>query len=95
MITPAAMHKIANIDVDVKYLQPGKVVAYVSIIFEVYKNGNKFYAIPLANEENKRLTNLPAEFSFRIQNGTIYAVTHGLEEVVESLVERLKGLDWI
>ena len=89
------MHKIANIDVDVKYRRPGNVVAYFSIIFEVYKNGNKFYAIPLANEENKRLTNLPAELSFRIQNGTIYDVAHGSEEVVESLVERLKGLEWI
>ena len=85
------MHKIANVDVNVKYRRPGNVVAYVPVIFEVYQKGNKFDAIPFVSEETKILTNLPTEITFRMQNETIYEVSQRYKEVVESLVERLKA----
>ena len=54
-ITPAAMHKIANVDVDVKYRQPGNVVTYVSIIFEVYKKETSFTPFHLLVKKLKEL----------------------------------------
>jgi hypothetical protein len=95
IIISAAMHKIANVEVDVKYRYPGNVIEYISMTFEVYKNRCKFFAIPLANEENRRLANLPNEFSFRLEGEVIYISARGLEEVVEQIVDKLQSLGLI
>jgi hypothetical protein len=95
IINSAGMHKIANVDVDVKYRHPGNVIAYISVAFEMYRDGINFFAVPVTCEENMRFTNLPQEFSFRFKNEKLSISLPGLEEVVEEIVGKLHPLGLI
>ena len=92
LINTTRLHNIANVDVDVKYRQPGNVVAYISIAFNIYKDGTTFVAMPLAGNLDKRLTNLPNKFSFKLRNGIIYVAETGLTDVVADIVNKLRAL---
>ena len=89
------MQKIASFDINTKYRQPGNVVAYIFIGYEIYKDGSKFFAVPLTNDKNKLLANLPSQFSFRMVNEAIHISAPGLEEVVEEIVDKLNNLGFI
>jgi hypothetical protein len=95
IIISAEMHKIANVIVDVKYRHPGNVVAYVSVAFEIYRDGIDFFAVPVSSEENMRLLNLPKKFSFRFKNEILGISLPGLEEVVEDIVGQLNPVGLI
>ncbi|MCW3081745.1 MAG: hypothetical protein JWR87_3175 [Segetibacter sp.] len=95
IIVTARMNKIASVDIKMKYRQPGNVVAYIFISFEVYKKRSKFFVIPNTNDANKILVNLPNEFSFRLENDSIYISAPRLEEVVEEIVDKLNNLGFI
>ncbi len=95
IVTTARMHKIANVFVDVKYRHPGNVVAYISVEFEIFSNGKRFEAMPFVSEENKRLVNIPTQFSFQFKNERICVCEPGLEEVVEEIVNELANQDII
>lgn len=91
-VVTAEMHKVADLDIKVKYRRPGNVVGYVPVEFEIFKDGEYFKAIPLATIESKRLTNLPAQLLFQLKNRTIYTIDKTgkeKEEVIEDIVNEL------
>jgi hypothetical protein len=95
IVTNARMHKIANVFVDVKYRHPGNVVAYISVEFEIFSDGESFQIMPLVSEENKRIVNMPTQFSFQFKNGRICVCEPRLEVVVEEIVNELANQDII
>jgi hypothetical protein len=95
IVTTARMHKIANIFVDVKYRNPGNVVAHKSVEFEIFNDGESFQATPLVSEENKWLLNMPTQFAFQFINGSICVCKPSLEEIVEEIVNELAKQDII
>ena len=95
IIISAGMHKIANVDVDVKHFRPGNVISYIPIKFEIFREGINFVAVSIASEENLRLTNLPKEFSFRFKNEIMGISLPNLVEIVEEIVDKLQPLGLI
>lgn len=89
------MHQIAPVAVDVKYRLPGNRISYVSITFEIYKDGIDFFVVPVTCEKNMRLTNLPTEFAFRFDNKVFGISLNGLEEIVDEIVGKLQVLGLI
>src|SRR4051812_22868281 len=72
IIIAADMHKIAAFSINVKYRQPGNVVEYLPVEFEIYQDGNYFEAIPLPCSKTRTLTNLRNEYTFQLKNGKTY-----------------------
>jgi len=95
IVTTARMHKIANVFVDVKYRNPGNVVAYISVEFEIFAIGKNFEAMPLVSEENRRLLNIPTQFSIQPRNERICVSEPRLKEVAEEIVNELVNQDII
>ncbi|MEO6914931.1 MAG: hypothetical protein ABI151_04095 [Chitinophagaceae bacterium] len=92
IIVTASMHKIANVSIEVKYRHPGNVVAYIAVEFELYEVKGKYFAVPLVSIETRRILNLPAQFSFHVQNNVILVSGNGLKGVVKELVKKLSQL---
>src|SRR5437764_1273920 len=93
IIIAADMHKIAEFYINVKYRQPGNVVEYLPVEFEVFKDGDYYRAIPLPRFEVKTLTNLPCEYTFQIKNGKPYKCQKGTEEIVDDIVRKIAHMN--
>jgi ABC-type dipeptide/oligopeptide/nickel transport system ATPase component len=93
IIITAGMHKIAEFCINIKYRQPGNVVEYLPVEFEVFIDHGYYRAMPLLNSETELLTNLPKELTFEIRGGKICNCTKGTEEILEEIVAKLDEMD--
>jgi len=89
IVIAAEMHKIAYLNINVKYRQPGNLVEYIPVEFEVFRDGEIYRAIPLQSIETRILTTLPDELTFEITEDKILNHIPGKEEVVEDIVSKL------
>jgi len=89
------MHKVVNTSIDVKYRHAGNVIAYLTVEFEIYRSSTRLFAVPRICVEDRRLLNLPVQFSFRVQEEVVMVSEPGLQEIVKQLVENLKTLELI
>ena len=89
IIIAAEMHKISEFPIDVKYRQPGNVVEYLPVEFEIFQDGNYFKAIPLPGFETWTLTDLRNEYTFQIKNGKTYNCKKGTEEIIDDIVNKM------
>jgi hypothetical protein len=89
VIITADLHKIADLSINVKYRQPGNVVEYLPVEFEVFKDGNFYKAVPLPGVETRTLTNLLNEYVFQINNGKACNCKQGSEEIIDEIVRKM------
>ncbi|WP_018613845.1 hypothetical protein [Segetibacter koreensis] len=90
VVITAAMHKVADLFINVKYRCPGNVIKYVPVKFEVFREGEYFKALPVETAESNRLTNLPKQLLFQIDSGKVYTFDKAdKEDVVEDIANNL------
>jgi hypothetical protein len=63
------LRKITNVKIFIPYKGPGNTVKQNLVEFEVYDSDGLYKAIPLLNEHERRVANLPHELLFRHENG--------------------------
>ena len=87
-----ARNELTSITVLVSYLN-GTEIANQIVPFKVFKENRLYRAIPLINNEERKLTELPEEIYFEFNNHTIIpgkAITDKGLEVLENIVQELK-----
>ena len=62
-------NKIASINISVPYKGPGNIIRHNPVSFEVYTEDDHYKAVPVLNEDQRRIANLPPELGFHYQNG--------------------------
>jgi len=62
-------NKIASVNISVPYKGPGNIIRQNAVSFEVYSEEDHFKAVPLLNESERRIANLPNELHFTYENG--------------------------
>ena len=62
-------NKIASVNISVPYKGPGNIIRQNPVSFEVYTEDDHYRAVPVLNEDERRIANLPPELCFRNQNG--------------------------
>jgi len=84
--------KIASINISVPYKGPGNIIRENPVSFEVYSEENYFKAVPLLNEEGRRIANLPQELLFNYENGRPVSLRgnfdgnfHAIEDIAREL----------
>lgn len=87
--------KIASVDISLSYKGPGNTVRQKPVSFEVYSEEDYFKAVPLLNEDERRIANLPQELRFGCQNGRPFSHRgaldgnfHAIEDIVRELQKR-------
>lgn len=87
-------NEIASITILVPYNKGDETINQI-IPFKVYRDQQRFKAIPLITEEERILTGLPAEILFQFVNYTVIPAAETNEENLESInniVRELKML---
>ncbi len=87
--------QISTVTIEVPMRSAGNVVKNEPVKFEVFKDNALFKAVPLCNDEQKRLATLKDEilFSFRPDKAVaVGGVNDGNQHVVERIGASLKEL---
>ena len=85
--------KITIVQLQVPYKSSGNVIRQKEVSFELFKDEDHFSLVPLLNDEEKRLANLPDELSFIIQNGkavSLRGIKDGNLHVIQDAVLQLQ-----
>ena len=78
------LNEIASITILVPYIK-GKELINQIIPFKVYREQQYFKAIPLITSEEQKITGLPAEILFQLNNYTVIPNEGTKEENLESI----------
>lgn len=62
-------NKMASINIPVSYKGPGNTIRQNPVVFDVYSVDGHYKAVPLLNENERRIANLPQELLFTYENG--------------------------
>jgi hypothetical protein len=86
------LNKIASVNISVPYKGPGNVIRQNPVLFEVYSTDGHYKAVPLLNEDERRIANLPRELIFMYENGRPASQRgnfdgnfHAIEDIVREL----------
>ena len=93
IVLTAEMHKIAYLNINVKYRRPGNVIGYIPVEFEIFRDREFYKAVPLQSFQTRILTTLPNKLVFKVSDGKVYNFTAGKEEVVEDIVSKLAKMN--
>lgn len=84
--------KFANVKITVPYKGPGNMIKQNPVEFEVYALDGHYKAVPLLNEDERRIANLPHELLFTYENGrpaskrgSFDGNFHAIEDIVREL----------
>jgi hypothetical protein len=69
---PKVIHmfqKIASINIPVPLRGPGNTIKQSDVVFDVFSEANSFKAVPILNEDQRRIANLPHELLFSYEHG--------------------------
>ena len=88
--------KIANVQISIPYKGPGNMIKQNPVAFDVYAlDGGYYKAIPLLNEDERRIANLPHELQFVYENGRPISKRgsfdgnfHAIEDIVRELKKK-------
>ena len=61
--------RIANVNIAIPYKGPGNVIKQNPVSFEVYSEEKRYKAVPVLNEHERRIANLPEELLFAYEDG--------------------------
>jgi hypothetical protein len=85
-------NKIANVNISLPYKSPGNIIRHNAVSFDVYSEAGYYKAVPLLNEDERRIANLPNELLFNYENGklasrrgSIDGNFHAIENIVHQL----------
>jgi hypothetical protein len=86
------LSKIASVEIFVSYKGPGNMIKQNPVLFDVYAVDEHYKAVPLLNEHERRLANLPDELLFEYENGqpaskrrSFDGNFHAIEDIVREL----------
>jgi len=89
------LNKIASVNISIPYKGPGNIIRQNPVLFDVYSEEGQYKAIPLLNQDERRIANLPDELRFRYENGrpasqrgSFDGNFHAIEEIVRELQKR-------
>ena len=92
-------NKIASVHISIPYKGPGNVIRQNPVQFEVYSEEDRYKAIPVLDEDERRVANLPEELLFAFENGkpvsergSMDGNFHAIQDIVQEL-QRQKLLD--
>lgn len=84
--------KIANINISIPYKGPGNTIRQNPVSFDVYSEANNYKAVPVLNEDERRIANLPPELLFNYEGGKAVSGRgkfdgnfHAIEDIVREL----------
>ena len=86
-------NKIASVNVAVPYKGPGNIIRQNTVLFDVYSLENHYNAMPLLNEDERRIANLPHELLFNCENGKPISHRGSLDgnfRAIEDIVHQLQ-----
>jgi hypothetical protein len=85
-------NKIASVNISVPYKGPGNTIRQNPVSFEVFSEDGHYKAVPLLNEDERRIANLPHELLFSYENskpvslrGSFDGNFHAIENIVHEL----------
>jgi hypothetical protein len=62
-------NKIASVHIAVPLRGPGNIIRQNPVSFDVFSEDNHYKAVPLLNEDERRVANLPQELLFNYEKG--------------------------
>ena len=62
-------NKIASVNIPVPVRGPGNTIRQSPVLFDVFSDDNTYKAVPVLNEDERRVANLPQELLFGFENG--------------------------
>lgn len=85
-------NKITSVNISFPYKGPGNIIRQNPVLFDVYSMEDHFKAVPLLNEDERRIANLPQELLFSFNEGKLVSHRgsfdgnfHAIEEIVHQL----------
>jgi hypothetical protein len=63
------MEKLTEVQVDVPYKGAGNVIRQREVFFEVFHQGFQYDLVPILNEAERRIANLPESLKFHMVDG--------------------------
>ena len=87
------LSKIASVHISVAYKGPGNIIRQNPVSFEVYSEDDHYKAIPLLNEDQRRIANLPHELHFNCEDGKAVSRKAGFDgnfNAIEDIVRELQ-----
>jgi hypothetical protein len=92
-------NKIASINISIPYKGPGNAIKQGPVLFDVYSEEDHYKAIPVLNQDERRIANLPEELLFAYENGKPVSKRgntdgnfHAIQDIVREL-QRQKLLE--
>lgn len=67
-------NKITSVNISIPIKGPGNIIRQNPVSFEVFSEDGHYKAVPLLNEDERRIANLPHELVFNYENGK--AISH-------------------
>jgi hypothetical protein len=86
-------NKITRVNVSVPYKGPGNIIRQKPVSFQVFSEDGHFKAVPLLNEDERRIANLPQELLFNYENGRPVSRRGSFDgnfRAIENIVQELK-----
>ena len=85
-------NKIASVNISVPVRGPGNIIRQNPVLFDVFSEDNIYKAVPLLNEDERRVANLPQELLFNYELGRPVSHRgardgnfHAIQDIVEEL----------
>jgi hypothetical protein len=87
--------KIASVNISLPYKGPGNVIMQHAVAFEVYSDNDEYKAIPVLDDAQRRVANLPEELLFTCaegkpvsQRGMRDGNFHAIQDIVNELQKK-------
>ena len=61
--------KIASVNIPIPVRGPGNTIRQNPVLFDVYSQENSYKAVPVLDEHQRRIANLPEELMFNYEQG--------------------------
>ncbi len=85
-------NRIAHVNITIPYKGPGNVIRQNPVSFEVYSETDRYKAVPVLDENGRRIANLPEELTFAYENGKPVSLRgerdgnfHAIQDIVREL----------
>lgn len=87
--------KITSVNISIPYKGPGNIIRQNPVSFDVYFDNDLYKAVPLLNENERRIANLPQELLFVFENGRPVSRRgnfdgnfHAIQDIVKELQKK-------
>ena len=87
-------NKIASVNIHVPVRGPGNTIRQNPVLFDVFSDDSIYKAVPVLNEDERRVANLPLELLFGFENGKPVSqrgVRDGNFHAIQDIVHELQS----